>query len=389
MGTKLVSITAGVVTEIGDVGGEGRCSFDYGFDRLAIRSGEALWYWTGSTLAQVTDVDLGPVRDLLWIDGYFMTTDGTSIVVTQLTDPTAVDPLKYGSAEQDPDMVTGLIEIRGEVYVLGRHTIEVMQNVGGNGFPFAAVEGAIIPFGCVSASAKCAFGESFAFIGSAKGEAISVYVAGQGTATNISTRALDTALSKIGNPAAIELEQRVYRKERRLVVHLPDESWVFCETASNFFKQPVWYRCRSGYGKPYRLRNAVESDGDWFCGDTESSAVGRMVHDESTHFGEPAEWYFDTPLIEGDGQPFVLKALELIGLPGRVPHGQRAVMFLSWSRDGQTFGQEMALPLGAAGNRGEKMQWRPRVRFATHATLRIRGFDTSLAGISKLVEDIE
>lgn len=390
MGTKLVSISGDEVTIIGDVGGDGRCTFDYGFDRLGIRSGDKLWYYTTSALTQVTDIDLGPVRDMLWIDGYFMTTDGTSVIVTELTDPASIEPLKYGSAEEDPDMVTGLMKVRGEVYILGLHTIEVMQNVGGNGFPFATIKGAIIPFGCVSATAKCYFGESFAFVGSSRGEALGVYVAGQGTATKISNKVVDDAIAAITDPAAIELEQRAYGDERRLLVHLPSgETWAFCETASNFFKQRVWYRLASGRGSSYRIRNAVEFNGDWYCDDTESAAIGRFDKGVSTHFGEPVEWTFETPLIEGDGQSFTLKMLELIGLPGRVPHGDEAVIFLSWSRDGgQTFGAEMALRLGGAGARGAKMQWRPRVRFPTYAVLRFRGYDTSLAGIAKLVEDI-
>src|SRR3546814_10891772 len=71
-------------------------------------------------------------------------------------------------------MITGLIKVRGEVYITGRHTIEVLANVGGNGFPFAVVDGATIPYGCVSPSAKCPFAESFASVGSARNEALGV-----------------------------------------------------------------------------------------------------------------------------------------------------------------------------------------------------------------------
>jgi hypothetical protein len=40
---------------------------------------------------------------MLWIDSFFMTTDGTYVIVTELSDPMQVKPLKYGSAEEDPD----------------------------------------------------------------------------------------------------------------------------------------------------------------------------------------------------------------------------------------------------------------------------------------------
>jgi hypothetical protein len=106
---------------------------DYSFDRLAIASGGRLYYWNG-TLTQVTDPDLGVVLDVVWVDGYFMTTDGESLVVTELSDPTQVNPLKYGSSEVDPDPVVALLKLRNEVYALNRNTIEVFDNVGGEFF---------------------------------------------------------------------------------------------------------------------------------------------------------------------------------------------------------------------------------------------------------------
>jgi hypothetical protein len=154
---------------------------------LIVRSSDQLYYWDGTTLTHVTDTDLGPVVDMLWIDGYTMTTDGTSIIVTELNDPTSVLPLKYGSAEEDPDMVTGLIKVKDEAIALGQYTIQFFQNVGGNGFPFQPVKSASIPVGCVGPTAKCLYGDSFAFVGSARNEAIGVYIAGSGTATRISS----------------------------------------------------------------------------------------------------------------------------------------------------------------------------------------------------------
>lgn len=64
MGTKLVEISsAGAVTVLGDVGGPTNTlvTMDYSFDLLAIASGGRLYYWSGTTLTQVTDPDLGVV----------------------------------------------------------------------------------------------------------------------------------------------------------------------------------------------------------------------------------------------------------------------------------------------------------------------------------------
>jgi hypothetical protein len=208
MGTSLVKVASdGSVTTIGDVGGSGP-SLRGGFDRFGVRSSDKLYFYDGTTLTLVTDPDSGPVLDLIWIDGYYMTTDGTSVIVTELNDPTSIMPLKYGSAEEDPDMVTGLLKFRDEAYAVGRNTIQVFRNVGGNGFPFAVVKGASIPVGCVGPMAKCLYGDSFAFVGSAANEAIGVYVAGSGNATRISSRDVDDELAKVADPSSIILENR-------------------------------------------------------------------------------------------------------------------------------------------------------------------------------------
>ena len=83
MGSRLVRIEAsGTLTDIGDVGAGSLASFDYSFDYLGIASAGNLFLYNGATIQQVTDPDLGAVLDVIWIDGYFMTTDGEFLVVT-------------------------------------------------------------------------------------------------------------------------------------------------------------------------------------------------------------------------------------------------------------------------------------------------------------------
>ena len=100
MGPFLVRIDAlGTVTTIGNVGDDGQpVTFDYSFDQLAIASCGNLYYSNGTTLVQNVDPDLGTVVDFVWVDGYFFATDGEFLVVTELNDPLAVNPLKYASS---------------------------------------------------------------------------------------------------------------------------------------------------------------------------------------------------------------------------------------------------------------------------------------------------
>jgi hypothetical protein len=380
MGTKLCSISPDwVVTQIGDVGAGGRVAIDYSFDRLAIASAGGLYYYTvDGGLVQVTDENLGTVADMLWIDGFFMTTDGTYVVVTELDDPMSVKPLKYGSAEEDPDPITGLIKYRDEAYVVGRFTIQPFQNVGGNGFPFATDLRETIPFGCVGPAAKCLFSDGFAFVGSGRNQGLNVYTAGlSATAQPIGSREVCNALDGLGDPSVIEVEQRVDRGENRLFVHLPTETWVFLLNASARAGEPIWYRIVTD-SNGYRCRNAVDVYGKRVVGDTISGVFGYLTDETRVQFGVEPGWQFDCGLIYNQGLGAILHSVELVGLPGR---GGDGAVFLSMTRDGETFGAERSVKL-LSGNRQRRIAWRPHSRIGNYLGLRFRGTGTALPGIA-------
>jgi hypothetical protein len=385
MGTSLVLVSsAGVVTMLGDVGPGGPVVFANGFGLLAINSGPNLWYWDGTTLTQNTASALGQVNDLLWMKSQFFTTDGSSIVVTQLSDPTAVNPLKYGSAEEDPDRIVALFKIRGEFYALGQFTIQVYSYTGGSGFPLSANTTATVPIGVVGRNAKCHFYKTLAFVGQEIEDdgptAPAVYILEGGDAPKISTRAIDDELAKVIDLSTITMESRVSRDERRLLIHLPTKTLVYCANASRISGQAVWYILRSGLGmdQPYRLRNAVFCYGKWIVGDYQSAKLGVLSDGLDTQYGDPVGWQFDTMLTYNEGKGAILHDAELVGLPGRQPSAGDASVFMSMTNDGETFSMERACSQGRRGDRARRIQWRPHRRFRLYMGIRFRG--SALAG---------
>lgn len=382
MGDKLVRInTAGSVEILGDVGGAGPVGFDHSFDLLAVRSGTVLWYWDGAILRQADDPDFGQVIDHIWIDGYFMATDGQFVIVTELNNPYEVKPLKYGSAESDPDPIVGLAKVRGEAYVVGRNTIELFANQGGAGFPFAVVRSATIPFGAISAQAMTPFAQTLAFVGSERDGALGVFLAGQGTATRISSRVIDEALATDPAPRAVQIERRVYRGEARLIVHLTAASYQYCTDASQKAGEPVWVELRSGQDQPYRLRNALVTEERIIVSDLASPALGILTEDLATHFGEDIEWRFDVGQFNEPGTGLVIDAIELVGMTGRGPYGGGEA-FMSYTLDGETFSLERAKSLGVRGQRKKRVAWRPRIRVPNYLGLRFRGFGDGFYGVA-------
>jgi len=381
LGTELCEIGPdGSRTVLASIPGTERCRFAYSFDRLGIATETKLYYYSASEgLTQVIDFDLGAVVDLEWIDGYFMSTDGTYVVVTELSDPMEVQPLKYGSAEEDPDAITGLLKYRGEAYVFGRYTIQTFRNVGGNGFPFQTVRNSTIPFGCVNPRAKTLFGDGFAFVGSSKEGELNVYVGGQGNATAFGNKGLCEALNRT-DEGLIEVENRDYGNEQRLLIHLPDESWCFLVGVSKAVGQPVWYRLQSDGGS-YRIRNMTLAHGKRWVGDSQSGAYGYLEDGRWDHWGDEPEWQFEAGKLYNNGQPFTVHSAELIGLPGR--GSGTGSIFMSMTRDGETWSTERAITV-KLGERTKRLQWRPHARFTNYMGFRFRGRGAALPGIAAL-----
>lgn len=392
IGSKLVRVNSNwSIDTLGDVGPGGPCSFDYSFDNLIVGSGGSLFYWNATAgFRQVTDTDLGTVIDVIYVDGYTMTTDGTSLVVTELNDPMAVDPLKYGSSEESPDAITGLVHMHGEVYALNRYTTQVFQNIGGTGFPFQTVKTATVPYGCVGPRAKCKFMGTVAFVGGRENGAPGVYLLGPGDASKLSTGELDDALAALSDDelAAVWVECRTNNDDERLIVHLPSESWGFSSQVTKKSAVKTWcrYVTSTGVSGRYEGRGLVYCYGQWIVGSS-SGQVGVLDWNTAQHYGADVGWQFDTTLIYNEANRGILTGIELIGTPGRGNDDGR--VFFSYTKDGEVWSMERSTPSGKLGQHRKRVAWRPGIRFEQYMGLRFRGVDGSLMAMARLECDIE
>jgi len=409
MGTKLVEINnAGTVIILGDVGGpvDQLVTFDYSFDVLAIASGGRLYYWipvntpatiswnpTAPILRQVTDPDLGVVLDFCWVDGYFMTTDGANLVVTELTDPTQVNPLKYGSSEVDPDPVVALIKLRNEVYALNSNTIEVFDNVGGELFPFARIDGAQVQKGVLGTQACCIFIDRIAFLGGGRNEAPSIYVGAAAQTQKLSTQEIDNILLNYTEAqlALVKLEARNDKNHQHLYVHLPDQTLVYDASASEALQTPVWFvlvSTLSGLAQ-YRARNMVWVYDRWMVGDPQSTNIGYLVQDIGHHWGQQVRWEFGTLIVYNESNGAIFNEMELVSLTGSVVLGKNPQISTSYSLDGQTYSQEKFISVGTIGNRQKRLAWFQQGHMRNWRIQRFRGDSDAHVSYVRLEAQIE
>jgi hypothetical protein len=342
----------------------------------------------------VTDPDLGDVLDVMYLDGRFVTTDGNSIVLTDLNDPYAIDPLRYGSAEVSPDPIVGLNHIRGEMNAIGSATVENFRNVGGQGFPYQRQPGALIAKGAVGTHAFAYIGaaETYFFVGGAPNGSPSVWIAGGGEAANISIPEIDDALGNLtaSDLSLIEVETREDKNEQRLIVHLPDRSFTYLMQTSKEVGEPVWCELRTGMAndQPYPLRHLLLVDGAWYGG-TDDGRIGRLDEGVQTVFGEERGWRFDTVLIYNKAKGAILNSIELIGLTGRAAFGSDPYVFFSYTKDGETWSNERSVQTGKFGEREKRVQLRPGWMFQNYMGLRFRGAGNGRHAWASIEADLE
>lgn len=394
MGTKLVTISnTGAVSIKGDVGSGGQVSMHNSFDLLAINSGTDLYYWDGFTLVKVTDSDLGDVVDMVWVDGYFMTTDGVNLVVTELNDPTSVNPLKYGSSEADPDPIKRLLKINNEVYALNRYTVEVFDNIGGDFFPFQRIEGAQLDKGAIGSRGSEVFVGSIAFLGSGRKEAPAIYLGLNGQVAKISSTEIDILLKEY---SLIELESavmevRIDEGRNLLYLHLPDRSIVYDYEGSKNLGQPVWFYLTSdvdGFSE-YKGRNFLWCYDKWLCGDPTSTKHGYLTDTASDHYGVSVRWEFGTKIIYNEGNDAIVHELELVTLTGRVEVGKDPSITTSFSEDGENWSTGRSIKAGKNGKTKKRLMWLQNGVITHYRMQRFQGDSDAFLSFLRLEAKIE
>jgi hypothetical protein len=322
-----------------------------------------------------------------------MTTDGANLVVTELTDPTQVNPLKYGSSEVDPDPVVALIKLRNEVYALNSNTIEVFDNVGGELFPFARIDGAQVQKGVLGTQACCIFIDRIAFLGGGRNEAPSIYVGAAATTQKLSTQEIDNLLLEYTEAqlALVKLEARNDKNHQHLYVHLPDRTLVYDASASESLQTQVWFTLTTtlnGFAQ-YRARNLVWIYDKWMVGDPQSSSIGYLVQDIGSHWGQQVRWEFGTLIVYNEGNGAIFNEMELVSLTGSVVLGKNPKISTSYSLDGQSYSQEKFISVGTIGNRQKRLAWFQQGHMRNWRIQRFRGDSDAHVSYVRLEAQIE
>jgi hypothetical protein len=374
----------GSYEEISTVTGSTQCTMDYSFDYLAIAADKKLYLYDGTTLQQNVDADLGDVLDVVYIDGYFMTTDGSYLVITDLGDPFSVGTNKYGSSEVDPDPIVGLLKVHNEIFALNRYTIEAFYNKGTPIFPFARIEGSRVNRGLIGTHAKCEFKGAIAFMGGGRNEPTSIWITSNADTNKIATREIDQILSSYTEEELSKtvFEKRIDKNHEQIWVRLTDQILIYDEKTSQAAQTPIWFIRDTG------PKNLCWAYNKWIVGN-DDGLVGYLDESISTVWDVSVEWEFQTNIIYNESKGAVVHELELVGLPGRVALGNEPTVWTSYSLDGETWSNERPINIGRIGNRLKRMVWLNQGAFKNYRIQRFRGNSDSHLSIARLEARLE
>lgn len=404
MGASLVTVSAtGVVSVVSATAlpGTGPVRLDFSFTLLGVLAGGFLFFWDGANLTKVTDVNVpASLIDMVWVDSYWMVTDGAIAAVSNIGAPTTFNLLKY-TGLNNPDTIRCLLKVNGQVQIVSNNEIDPLQNVGGQLFPFSFVLPGVITKGTVGLRAACVFQSTLggvivgtvAFIGNGRNEAPSVYLGINAQAIRIADAEVDELLMSYtpAQLATVILEPMVHRGAQFLIIRLPDRAIVYDAIASAVAQSPVWHirvTTLDGFAQ-YRASFATLAYGAWVVGDPLSNALGVLSTSDSSHWGQANRWELNTPLLDNDGKSANISEMELSTLKGAVPAGVEPRVSLSWTEDGVTWSQDRAVKSGKLGERKKRLVWFDLGEWREFRSYRIRGDSNSRLSARKLRAELQ
>lgn len=381
----------GVVSLSGtSVPGSDQAQFANSFNSIAFVADGDYWRWDTSTLTNVTKpVGAGDFIDMVWIDGYYIFTDGENLWNTTLADEAVFNANERAGSDFAPDEILGVGRTTdNKLLAFNRYTIDPFYNNAGALFPFARIPNASIPIGIVGTNAKANIGDGRWVVFGGGKEYSPTFFMLTNSYSKISTKEIDSIIDTYSDYELvnISIEYRDTRDQGLVICHLPRHTLVYDVRLSGTLGEPIWYEWNSGLN-PWRARNGIydprninNTASGWIYGDSIDSTIGKLDQTVSAQYGEIVEFECNTPIVRAGG---TVDNCEIVSAPGHSSVTDD-VVFLSTTKDGALFGPEVMVPRGNSGDYQHRMIKRRLGDYPRWFGMKIRGKSAgvfSVAGV--------
>jgi|TARA_R110000764_G_scaffold40079_3_gene89592 hypothetical protein len=324
-----------------------------------------------TTFVAISDTDFdGPVSSVQYVDGYFLFTKSQSqkLFVSNLRDGLAYTATDFVLSESDPDNISGSWILNNEPVIFGTQSFEHFQNVGGAGFPFQRVQGAVQDKGLKSKFAVQEVNNAMIFLGASEGETPAIWASTGGTPEKLSTTAIDTELSSYTQGVIEAAFAFKYSQSGAQFVGFTfptKKTFIYDFTTGKFHTRES--RDASGTTLSYRVCSIMDAYGILLVGDCISSKIGILDQNTFNEYGDDLRRRFVTPQIDNEGSPFWLNSLELwleSGVGLTTGQGSDPEILMSYSKDGgKTFSNPISRKIGEIGEYSQRVIWNSLGRF--------------------------
>lgn len=366
-GGSLYSInSSGTRTNLGTIAGVARCIFDGIGESIVIVTAGTVYEWDGSTLTEITDVDLEDPNSCAHINNQMLFDgEGGRFASSDVDDASSIAGLNYATAESNADDLVRVWVYDKIAWMMGDKTLEPWENTGSGNPPFSPILGAIIQVGLAALHSVAKNDNGFYFLGDDK----RIYFVQGVQETNVTTINLANEIEGFTTLDDAEGNCFQFQNQNFYLITFPTERRSFCFNESVGIENG-WFELSSASSETERYLGSafIYFNNKTYVTDTSSGDIYELDKDTFDEFGNEIirirdSGTFHGGLVGAAGKLITMNRLELlletgIGTAEQDAENEGPYVMLSWSDDGgRTFSTEQPAPAGRAGEFNWKVEW--------------------------------
>ena len=344
----------GAVTKLGSVALSGRVSVaNNGASLVLVDGSKGYAYSSAGGLTQLSGDGWYPADTVTYQDGYFIfNRAGTGQFFLSELLATTFDALDFATAEAAPDDSLAVLSDHRELWIFGRHSIEVWYNSGDPDFPFERMQGAYVERGIAAPHSAAKMDNTVYWLG----EDGIVYRAAGYQPKRVSTHAVEQAIDGEQWDAFAYTYTEEGHKFYVLTFPSQEQTWVY-DAATNLWHERQHYEWGRHHGNCYAWAYDQHMIGDW-----QNGLIYQYDMSANDDEGDPIQRIAVSPPIHNRRNRLMVHSLELdmaSGIGLSTGQGDDPQAMLQWSDDGgKTWSNDHWASIGRVGEYLTRVIWR-------------------------------
>jgi hypothetical protein len=306
--------------------------------------------------------------------------------------PPAFDPTYVAAKTGYPDLLSTLVVVHREVWLMGAYqSTEVWYDAGNTGFPFQIMPGVFIQHGCIAAYSVTTHDLNVFWLGVDQAGQGTVFMGAGYSARRISTYAIEKIVSNWVKAGAniSDAVGFIYKQEDHVFYVLSSASanaTIVFDVTENLWHERAWTDPNSGILNRVRANCAAFAYGVNVIGDWQNGNIYTLDLSADTDFGGPITRRRGFPHLLNDGKRHSIDRFALDmecgdGDASNITAQELVTLEVSIDR-GRTYFVAPTQSMGAQGDYLFQMQWRQVTGQSRDFVFRVTWSNAVFTGIS-------